>query len=283
MFDALYRTALYLLCRHASDWRGIWRLRLAERAVAYRFPRGGTLRTRTKWGADIEVRRNDVIGHTVHFFGDYEQKLRTMLDREVTPGSVVLDIGANIGVVSVYLSRLVGPTGRVFSIEPLRENHALLLRNAASNGAAEIIRAEHCALGADHREIEIRFDEDTTNWGNTSLHNQTGRSVQRVPMQTLDSLWEQWGRPHVRLVKMDVEGYESEVFAGASRLLSEDPPEVWITEFNGEYLARIPGGFQLQWQALISRGYEAFSPHDGARLTAAPDRHCDVLFRLPRP
>jgi FkbM family methyltransferase len=281
MFDLLHRTALYLLCRHAAGWRGMWRLRLPERAVAYRFPTSGTVRTRVKWGATLEVRRNDVVGHTVHFFGDYEHKLRSTLDREVRAGDAVLDIGANIGVVSVYLAGLVGAEGRVFSVEPLAQNFELLQRNVAANGVSNVVSATQCALGTEEREIELRFDPETTNWGNTSLHNQTGASVQRVPMRTLDSLWESWGRPHLRVVKMDVEGYEYEVLSGASRLLSEDPPDVWIVEFNGEYLSSIPGGFERQWQCFASRGYQAFSMKDDSPMTSAPTRHCDVLFRLP--
>lgn len=278
--NQLRQICLYILCRYAVNWRGMWRLRLGERALAFRFAQGGTLITRTRWGVPIEVRKNDSIGHTVYFFGDYEKKLLAVIRRELRPGDVALDIGANIGVVSLFCATRVGPTGRVFAVEALRQNHELLERNVRRAGFSNRITTAHCALGAEEKTIVIRFDETTENWGNTSLLDQSGASQQEVRMQRLDQLWEKWGRPHIQLVKLDVEGFEAEVLKGAGRLLQESPPAFWIVEFNPDYLARETGGVATLWHTFVRRGYTPYHMKTQLRLDRPPDAHCDVLFRL---
>ena len=276
------RICLYALCRHAAGWRGMWRLKLGQRALAYRFPKAGTLVTHTRWGVPIEVRKNDSIGHLVYFFGNYERKLLAAIRRELQPGDAALDIGANIGVVSLFCATRVGPTGRVFAIEALRQNHELLTNNIQRAGFSNVITTEHCALGEEERTIVIRFDERTENWGNTSLLDQTGSSQQEVPMRRLDQVWEKWGRPRIKLVKLDVEGLEHEVLKGAERFLKECPPAVWIVEFNLDYLAREANGAANLWDIFIRRGYTPYHMKTRQRLDNPPVTHCDVLFRLEK-
>jgi FkbM family methyltransferase len=276
----LYRLWLYALCRYAANWRGIWRLKLGERALVYRFAQSGNLVTKTKWGVPIEVRKNDSVGHTVYFFGDYERKLLNAIRRELKSGDVALDIGANIGVVSLYCATLVGQTGRVFAIEPLQQNHELLQRNLQRAGFDNVIQAELCALGAEEKSVTIQFNEYTDNWGNTSLLNQSGASRQEVSMLRLDTLWEKWGRPQITFVKLDVEGFEIEVLKGATRLLRQSPPKVWIVEFNLDYLSRQDNGVANLWNYFINHAYTPYHMKTRTRMAQPPTAHCDVLFRL---
>src|SRR4029077_20324881 len=66
---------LYTLCRHCSEWRGAWHLDLRRRVDEFRFARDGTFVTETQFGFPIEVRKNDIIGHNLHFFGRYNKPL----------------------------------------------------------------------------------------------------------------------------------------------------------------------------------------------------------------
>lgn len=277
-----YRIVLYGLCRYASGWRGMWRLKLGKRITAYRFDKPGTLITNTKWGVPIEVRKNDVTGHFVYFYGDYEKKLLMAARRELKPGDVALDIGANIGIVSLFFMTLVGKTGRVFSVEPLKQNFDLLQRNIHRAGCGDLIFAEQYALGAEARDITIQFDENTDNWGSTSLYNQSGNSKQQVRMARLDALWESWGKPRIQLAKMDVEGFEHEVLKGATTLMKESPPRVWIVEFNMEHLSQLEDGVANLWNFFLSHSYAPYHMKTQGRLDRMPSEHCDVLFRLER-
>jgi FkbM family methyltransferase len=270
---------LYLLCRHCSTWRGVWRLNLSRRVAEFRFAKSGTLITETRLGFPIEVRKNDIIGHSLHFFGRYNAPLENVASAALRPGDCALDLGANIGAVTLHLARLVGPAGRVFAIEPMSANAGLLTRNVGRAGFEKMVQIEVVAAGRASRRAELFFDPGTSNWGAISLRDHTGTASEEIQIEPLDDLWKRWGRPHFRFVKMDVEGFESDVLAGAGELLATAPPEVWVVEFNPEQLAHTDGGAAQLWDAFATRGYRAFTK-DGTPLSAAPHDHCDVVFRL---
>lgn len=280
MLNTLHRWLLYVLCRRCVYWRGMWRLDLVQRVKDYRFPTGGTIVAQTKWGLPIEVRRQDFIGRTLYFFGDFERKLLSTAEREVRPGATVLDLGANIGTVTLFLGKLVGKTGRVFCVEPLAANFALLERNVDRTGFLDRVRAERCALGTEEKTITLHFDEQSDNWGEVSLLDQASQGTEEVPMRRLDTLWKEWDRPQFDFVKLDVEGYEYEVLQGATKMLREKPPKVWVVEFNVDYLNRAENGVQRLWDLFRQFGYEPFSMEKEEKLLEPPKAHCDILFRL---
>lgn len=280
MLDALYRSLLYFLCRHCVHWRGMWRLDLLRRVKDYRFPTGGTIIVQTKWGLPIEVRRQDFLGRILYFFGDFERKLLDVAGREIRSGATVLDIGANIGTVTLFIGQLVGPTGCIFCVEPLAANFAMLVRNVERVGFRDRVRAERCALGTEEKTITLHFDEESDNWGEVSLLDRTSQGKEEAPMLRLDTLWRRWQRPQFDFVKLDVEGYEYEVLQGASEMLHEKPPQVWVVEFNMDYLNRAENGAQRLWDLFRHYGYEPFGMVKGEKLLEPPKVHCDVLFRL---
>ena len=69
-------------------------------------------------GGYVRSSLDDFIGRTVFFGGDLDRKLSWLLRRFILPGDCVLDIGANIGIVSLLMSKLVGPSGIVHAFEP---------------------------------------------------------------------------------------------------------------------------------------------------------------------
>jgi FkbM family methyltransferase len=270
---------LYALCRHCSTWRGAWRLDLPRRVDEFRFSQPGTFVTETRFGFPIEVRKNDIIGHNLHFFGRYNAPLENVASAALRPGDCALDLGANIGAVALHLARLVGPTGRVFAIEPMSANAELLARNVRRAGLEKVVQIERVAAGRASERTALFFDPGTSNWGAISLRDRSGTASEEIQNEPLDELWKRWGRPHFRFVKMDVEGFEPDVLAGACELLATAPPEVWVVEFNPEQLAHTDGGAAQLWDAFIKRRYAAFTK-DGTPLSAAPRNHCDVVFRL---
>jgi len=270
---------LFFLCRHCSEWRGIWRLKLPERVGAFRFARPGNFVTRTRYGCPIEVRRNDVVGHALHFYGCLNAPLEAIAAEVLQPGDVALDLGANIRGVALFLAKLVGPEGRVYAVEPMSANMELLARNVRRAGFEKILRTEHRAAGRDNLRQRLFFDADTSNWGAMSLHDHAGSGSEEIEIEPLDAMWARWGHPQIAFVKMDVEGFESDVLAGARKMMSLAPPRVWVVEFNPEYFAHMVGGAAHLWDEFVSRGYHPFTK-TGKPVTEPPSTHCDVVFRL---
>lgn len=139
------------------------------------------------------------------------------------PGDLFLDIGANVGSYTL----LAASTGaNCLSFEPLPSTYHRLLRNVGMNGFVSQVDAVNAGVGAVSGELQFTADLDTDN--HVVLAPYAGRT-QAVPVITLD---EKAGDREVSLIKIDVEGFETEVIRGARRLLERHPPAALIVEVN---------------------------------------------------
>jgi FkbM family methyltransferase len=149
---------------------------------------------------------------------------RFLLRRLLRPGMRVVDVGANIGYYLLFLARAVGSEGALCCLEPEPENLAELERNLRHNriGNARILPF---AAGSEDSEVSLHpgINGKVADDGSGSL---------TVPLRRLDSVLD----GPVELIKIDVEGYEGHVLAGAERLLREHHPVLFI-EVHPAFLA----------------------------------------------
>jgi FkbM family methyltransferase len=133
------------------------------------------------------------------------------------PGMTAVDIGANVGYFSVVCAAAVGAAGRVISIEPDPENAAMLRETVKSNGFANIAVFE-CAVGSGAGTMSLT--RDAKNFGNHSLAGtnvaDTSGGVS-VEVRRLDAVLDDAGVRVIDLIKIDVQGWEAEVFRGIER------------------------------------------------------------------
>jgi FkbM family methyltransferase len=157
-----------------------------------------------------------------------DQTLLRNAAETVKPGSVVWDVGANMGLFSFAAAGLAGPAGRIFSIEPDTTMTKLLRRSARLNPAAAPIEVIPCAVSdsISLARFKIASRSRTSNALEGFGLNQAGgvREVETVLTVTLDWLSEQISLPDV--LKIDVEGAELAVLRGAARLLKIKRPVV---------------------------------------------------------
>jgi FkbM family methyltransferase len=133
----------------------------------------------------------------------------------VASGDVVFDLGANNGILSLWLALAVRPPGHVYAFDPLFQNVEIIEKNASLNGLCNIT-AVHAAVGDHVREVAFDLDSCTV----AQLSDQPSPApVVRVPELTLDA----FDAPAPGLVKIDVEGYEGAVLRGARRVLQAAP------------------------------------------------------------
>jgi FkbM family methyltransferase len=156
------------------------------------------------------------------------------LRASVKPGMTVIDVGANVGQMTLEMCELVGASGRVVSIEPADGNLRLLRRHVEGNGfvgRTEIITA---ACSDEHRGSVTFFvfgdDERAVGSGHTVVpgtHPHLARLATTVPTVSIDGLCADRSIcPGV--VKIDVEGGELKVLEGATKTLAEARPKVRI-------------------------------------------------------
>jgi FkbM family methyltransferase len=181
----------------------------------------------------------------------------------VPPGTLAIDVGANIGTVSGQLARAVRDRGRVWSIEPVPRNVERLTELAERNRLP--IDVIPVAAGEADGDLALRLPEDgRSGWASaTASWIESGRLT--VPMRSVDSLVAERRPPWpVSLVKIDVEGYEAEVLAGAAETLATWRPRLYV-EFND--LAQVDRGASSRelLERLAAAGYV---PADRWRDTA---------------
>jgi FkbM family methyltransferase len=194
-------------------------------------------------------RRDRLIGPKLIVDGGYEEAEVALLCSSIRPGDVAFDIGANIGIYTLPMSRAVGPTGTVVAFEPDPDNLRLLEHNVKTN-ECDNVRIVPCALGSHDGEAALYQSED--NRGNLSLADlsQTGKSV-RVAVRRGDTVLRELGIPAPRVIKMDVEGAEPLVYAG----LGCRPRHIQL-EFVPGYLRVLELDPMTFLTRLVSDGYE---------------------------
>ena len=159
-----------------------------------------------------------------------------------------LDVGANIGSYTVLASAVCKVPS--ISLEPVPSTFAKLERNIRANGLTGLVDARCMAAGAGHGTIRFTSDHDTMN--HAVSEDYQGPTL-RVPVVPLDQLLAP-DEPTPDFWKVDVEGYEAEVLAGASRALSDPAVSVVLLEADGEEITATmkAAGFQCV-------AYDAFS------------------------
>ncbi len=156
--------------------------------------------------------------------GIYEPDELAFVRRTIGPGQTVLDIGANIGLFTVTMASLTGPTGKVYAFEPLDAQASLLARSVAENEFADRVVLERAAVSDKAGSGQLINAPKTTNAGGAYLKSgaaPAGHEVSEVKLITLDTY--PLRRP-VHFIKIDVEGAEPLAFRGARELLKEDRP-----------------------------------------------------------
>jgi len=146
---------------------------------------------------------------------------RTLLEAQVQPGMVVADIGANIGLYTYLLARCAGDRGFVYAFEPDPALFASLETNCRTNRIANV-RLHNVALGA--RDDTLMLTRARFNSGDNRLSRPEGSLASggiSVPVRPLDALLE--GRP-LDFIKIDVQGWELEVFKGMGSQLTGSRP-----------------------------------------------------------
>ena len=168
--------------------------------------------------------------------GFWEPHVEHVLRRFLAPGSVFVDIGANVGWHTALASSVVGGVGQVYAIEPNPDNARLIAHTIERNGLSNV-HLVPIALGESTGFASFR-SAIGSNGGflNHDERDSLDPSVTIVPTMRFDDL----DIPRVDVVKIDVEGAEPIVFRGATETIERDHPVI-VFEFSCEMTERVSG------------------------------------------
>jgi FkbM family methyltransferase len=165
------------------------------------------------------------IAPKIYCHGRYDSKTCEKLRQQLSLGDTAVDIGANIGLMSLVMGGEVGISGRVVAFEPDEYNRGFLTTNLSLNGMNHVeIRSE--AIGGANKAVKLR--RHSKNLGAHSIVDQSvsrGNNVETidVAMVKLDSV-----DVAPNLLKIDTEGAEPDVLDGGMSMITEHRPDIII-------------------------------------------------------
>lgn len=178
----------------------------------------------------------------------YEPEVTSMIEQLLQSGDTFVDVGANIGYFTLLAAPIVGCDGHVYAVEPNDLNVKLLESSIRANGFENVSVMQVAAA----ERIETLLLHSTIGNGTTSAMREhelfSGTTIPGIPLDTLLS-----GRKEpVKLIKLDVEGFEYRALLGAQEMLRQDRPHI-VFEFSAGGIDGISGEDFLRW--LADRGY----------------------------
>ncbi len=256
------------------------RLKLAEWYANFALPACSTpVACPTVYNFDLLL--DESTSRAVYRLDFYESGTLDVMRRFLRPGDVFVDAGASVGLMSLFASQLVGNDGCVLSFEPLPKRFEQLSASIAMNGRQNV-RPFPIGLGATARQLSIFTDRVSPSM--VATEDSTKSEDARV--ERLDTMLERQGLSTVRMIKIDVEGFELEVLQGCDGVLRGPNPPVLCVEYGmyesqatalEEYLRSLPQYDVFQLSETKKYASELRLIPAGARLRSA-----DNVFCVPR-
>ena len=195
---------------------------------------------------DLAIGRHVLRGHP------YDPRIAAVIDRYVKPGMAVVDIGANIGCLTMLLASLVGPSGLVVAVEPNPENVKLLEASRRVNGFDQVLVIQ-AAAGRQTGLLALNVSHSNGMTGDLPGKLDAIFASSPVPCFALDAILPKDRR--IGFIKIDAEGAELNALIGLSETIVRDRPVI-VSEFSPGMLPGIShcsGPEYLRY--LIAKGY----------------------------
>ncbi|MEM9950748.1 MAG: FkbM family methyltransferase [Chloroflexota bacterium] len=216
-----------------------------------------------------------------HLFinGVYEPHIHKVFRKNITKGDTVMDIGANIGVHTLYLSQLVGHEGKVISLEPfppvLEKLNANLSRNNIENVTVESVAA------SDTPSERPMVNVYSNNEGTASLWHEEANGIRHVvSVTTIDEIVEKHQLTSLKLIKMDIQGSEALALKGAQNTLRNFRPVI-IFEYDESWqVANV--SLDSVINSLGEIGYQLWGINQNGEIEAFDYASHHELIALPQ-
>jgi FkbM family methyltransferase len=260
--------------RRALRRRGrlyLWRLRTAWRSsVVLRYDGDLSLASPVN---NVSTRRTFVHGYR-------DPEIFAWLGRFLRPDMVVVDVGANVGVYSLFAAK------RAAAVHAFEANPGLapfLRANQARNRLANLF-VRMAAVGDTTGPVAFRLDARNLGQSHVLAPDEPGAGALTVPMIRLDDYVAAQGIARLDLVKLDVEGYELPALRGSTTALTASRDVVVLTEMSAPYMARYGLDIPALRAFMTRLGFRPYALMPGPRFSPFEDgRGIENAFWSRRP
>jgi len=245
------------------------------RRVLAKVPQIEGLHTRKLRGYPLQMtfNPNSYMGWFLYYRGMYEEQITRTCASLLSPGMVFADVGANYGLYTLIAAYSVGDTGRVIAFEPQRQLLPVIQHNLEQNGLRHVV-VKHCAIGHETGAAELH-QPAANNEGQATLrlheHERDSRPTEWVQVKPLLNVLEEEGVSRLDAMKIDVEGAEYSVLAGAEAVLRQGHTQFIFVECIDTHLGRFGHRMTDVISLLLDCDYRLFGLRGGRWLAFDSD------------
>lgn len=194
------------------------------------------------------------VERAIYDYGTYEKGTLDIISQLLLPGDTFVDVGANIGLMSIFSGLKVGSKGKVIAFEPNPNTRLILEENIRLNELEKTVKIEQKALSNETKKSNI-YDRWDVNRGGASLIKPKTKSTSYEIEETTFSTYFSINKK-IKIIKIDVEGYELEVLKGAKEYLTATAtPPVLIVEFSSDRINTFGTNTSPLFEFLQSFGF----------------------------
>lgn len=182
-----------------------------------------------------------------------EPEFMDIIEKEVSEGMIALDIGANIGYVTLLLADLVGEKGQVYAVEPSPRNFSILKKNIELNNYSERVSVFQLGISNVSGTTKLYISKSS------NLHSiaKSFNARESIKIKTLKGDDFLKDKPVPNFIKMDIEGAEVEAIEGMMNTLKKARPPLKILMETHPMYYSPERNFEVQLQQLFQNGFNA--------------------------
>lgn len=209
-----------------------------------------TTKTDCKYGTLSFYDDDQWIGRSLALYGEYSDYEVAVFKKVLKPGMVALELGANIGSLTVPLAQCVGPTGKVIAFEPGLDTLRLLRRNVEQNDLSDIVEIMPLAASNKRETLPIVYNPNP-NYPKVALddnpHTRGNDADDYIEAITVDSL----NLQRLDFAKIDVDGCEQQALEGMAETIKRCRPIIFIEN-------ELPDRAEKLTATIIEHGYRGY-------------------------
>ena len=240
--------------------------------------------SKIKFGIKMKLDISEYIQAHLYNYGSYELPTMNFIQMNMTEGMNVLDIGGNVGLMTLTFANFAGKSGKVFTFEPEPRNFAKLTENIKLNNFTNTT-INQVAVSSKEEKLKLYLSNNNNSGVHSLIYNDDlKKEFVEVDTVTIDKFLERNHISKLDMVKIDVEGSELDVLEGIENTLLKFKP-VLIMEVVSQYL-KSRGSSSVEFKRLMNSkfGYKAFLVNnDGSLRLDSPDNENgsdNIIFKI---
>jgi len=234
------------------DWLRPFQFRGKARLLGPLIPKSGEWEGRV-FGWTMRLDLSEHIQRNI-YLGTYEREETKLVKNYLGKGMSFIDVGANFGYFTALAAKMCGPTGKIVAIEPSPFAFSRL-QGLIEKNSITFAKCYNWGLGSIAGTLLLHLPEETDPIHSPTIIGEPTKNSVEVKIVTLDELLDMERLSTVDLMKVDVEGFEPEVFKGGRKSLETGKVKAILCELNDVWLRKAGTSAEALYRFILDMGF----------------------------